>query len=79
MGVKTFEDVGHPLGLLPFLDSVPRRIQQNDNEFRGNLVLTLVVLTRGGGLFKLSLQSKWKDLVLMARKSFHTISNFLSM
>lgn len=36
-----------------------------------------VFLTKKGSLFKLSLVGKGKDLVLMARKSFHTISNIL--
>lgn len=51
---------------------VSKGIQQNGLAFCCNQILTLV---KRGGLFKLLLLSKWHDLVLMTRKSFHTISN----
>lgn len=65
-------------GLLPFGGFVCP-------EESGRMALNFVVirpcfsvfLTKKGSLFKLSLVGKGKDLVLMARKSFHTISNIL--
>ena len=56
---------------------VPRRFLENGIEFCCNQILTLVFLTKKEGLFKLLLISKWQDLILMAWKTFHTISNFL--